>query len=47
MTKEFLLHKDKEKGKLPSLKTTHLQAPTHKPMLQLAKELFSCLRSQV
>jgi hypothetical protein len=40
MTKEFLLHKDKEK--MTSHKTTHLQAPTHKPMLQLAKELFSC-----
>jgi hypothetical protein len=46
MTKEFLLHKDKEKCKLPTHKTTHLQAPTHKPMLQLAKELFSYRRTR-
>ena len=31
---------------IPSLKTAHSQAPTHKPMLQLAKELFSCRRTQ-
>ncbi len=30
---------------MPTHKTTHLQAPTHKPMLQLAKELFSCQRT--
>jgi hypothetical protein len=41
MTKEFLMHKDKEE-KLPTHKTTHFQAPTRKPLLQLAKEQFSC-----
>lgn len=30
----------------PTHKTAHLQAPTHKPMLQLAKEQFSCQRSR-
>jgi hypothetical protein len=39
-----LLLKDKkeETGNNEQLthKTAHLQAPTHKPMLQLAKELF-------
>ena len=30
------------KMKMPTHKTAHLQAPTHKPMLQLAKEQFSC-----
>jgi len=29
----------------PTHKAAHLQAPTHKPMLQLAKELFSCRRT--
>jgi len=47
LTKEFLLHEDKEeKLKMPTHKTAHLQAPTHKPMLRLAKELFYCLRSR-
>jgi len=31
---------------MPTLKTAHLQALTHKPMLQLAKEQFSSQRSQ-
>ncbi len=31
--------------KQPTHKTTHLQAPTHKPKLQLAKELFFCQRT--
>jgi hypothetical protein len=31
--------------KQPTHKTAHSQAPTHKPMLQLAKELFSCQRT--
>jgi hypothetical protein len=30
---------------MPTHKTAHLQAPTHKPVLQLAKELFSCRRT--
>jgi len=34
--------KEKRYNELPTLKTAHLQAPTQKPMLQLAKELFSC-----
>ena len=36
----ILLQKDKKKQ--PSHKTAHLQAPTHRLTLQLAKELFSC-----
>jgi hypothetical protein len=38
-----LLHKDRKekRNEQPTHKTAHLQAPTHKPMLQLAKELFS------
>ena len=32
--------------KQPTHKTTHLQAPTHKPILQLAKELFFCHRTE-
>jgi len=31
--------------KQPPHKTAHLQAPRHKPMLQLAKELFFCERT--
>lgn len=31
---------------MPTHKTAHLQAPTHKPMLQLAKEQFSCRRTR-
>lgn len=30
----------------PTHKTAHSQAPTHKPMLQLAKEQFSCRRTR-
>jgi hypothetical protein len=48
-TADNLLLKDrKEKGYIeqPTHKTAHLQAPTHKPMLQLAKELFSCRRTR-
>jgi len=30
---------------MPTHKTAHLQAPTHKPTLRLAKELFSCQRT--
>ena len=44
-----LLLKDRKKRKRnneqPTHKTAHLQAPTHKPMLQLAKEQFSCRRT--
>ncbi len=43
-TDNFLLKEKRNNGK-PTHKTAHLQAPTHKPMLQLAKELFSCHRS--
>lgn len=32
--------------KQPPHKTAHLQAPTHEPMLQLAKELFFCHRTK-
>jgi len=38
-----LLLKDKKikpNNEQPTHKTAHLQAPTHKPILQLAKELF-------
>jgi len=38
--------KEKRNNGKPTHKTAHLQAPTHKPMLQLAKELFSCRRSR-
>jgi hypothetical protein len=47
-TADNLLLKDRMKKRYneqPTHKTTHLQAPTHKPMLQLAKELFSCQRT--
>ena len=37
--------KKKQNNEQPPHKTAHLQAPTHKPMLQLAKELFSCQRT--
>jgi len=37
--------KEKRNNEQPTHKTAHLQAPTHKPMLQLAKELFSCRRT--
>jgi len=30
---------------MPTHKTAHLQAPTQKPTLRLAKELFSCQRT--
>jgi hypothetical protein len=30
----------------PTQETAHLQAPTHKSMLQLAKELFFCLGTE-
>jgi len=43
-----LLHKDekeKRQNEQPTHKTAHSQAPTHKPMLQLAKEQFSCQRT--
>jgi len=32
--------KEKRNNEQPMHKTTHLQAPTHKPTLRLAKELF-------
>lgn len=38
--------KEKRNNEQPKHKTAHLQAPTHKPMLQHAKELFSCRRSR-
>jgi hypothetical protein len=46
-TADNLLHNDRKKknDEQPTHKTAHLQAPTHKPMLQLAKELFSCRRT--
>lgn len=37
--------KEKQNNEQPTHKTAHLQAPTHKPMLRLAKELFSCRRT--
>jgi hypothetical protein len=37
--------KEKRNNEQPTHKTAHLQAPTHKPMLQLAKEQFSCRRT--
>ena len=37
---------DKPNNEQPTHKTAHLQAPTHKPMLQLAKELLSCRRTR-
>ena len=37
--------KRKRYNEQPTHKTAHLQAPTHKPMLQLAKEQFSCRRT--
>jgi hypothetical protein len=40
MTAVILLLKDKSNEQSTN-KTTHLHAPTHKPMLQQAKELFS------
>jgi len=46
-TADNLLLKDrKERLKMPTLKTAHLQAPSHNPMLQLAKEQFSYRRTQ-
>jgi len=47
-TADNLLLKDRKRKRFneqPTHKTAHLQAPTHKPMLQLAKELFSCRRT--
>jgi len=38
--------KTKKKNENLTHKTTHLQAPTHKPILPLAKELFSCRHTQ-
>ena len=32
--------------KQPTHKTAHSQALTHEPILQLAKELFFCLRTE-
>ena len=37
--------KEKRNNGQPTHKTAHLQAPTHKPKLQLAKEQFFCLRT--
>jgi len=37
--------KEKRYNEQPTHKTAHLQAPTHKPKLQLAKEQFSCRRT--
>jgi len=37
--------KEKRNNEQPTHKTAHLQAPIHKPMLQLAKEQFSCQRT--
>jgi len=37
--------KGKRNNEQSTHKTAHLQAPTHKPMLQLAKEQFSCRRT--
>ena len=37
--------KEKRYNEQPTHKTAHLQAPTHKPMLRLAKEQFSCRRT--
>ena len=37
--------KEKRNNVQPTHKTAHLQAPTHKPKLQLAKEQFSCRRT--
>jgi len=37
--------KEKRNNEQPTHKTAHLQAPTHKPMLQLAKEQFFCRRT--
>jgi len=37
--------KEKRYNEQPTHKTAHLQAPTQKPMLQLAKEQFSCRRT--
>jgi hypothetical protein len=42
-----MTEKRKRYNEQPTHKTTHLQAPTQKPMLQLAKELFSCQRTRV
>ncbi|WP_158275725.1 hypothetical protein [Marinilabilia rubra] len=36
---------EKQNNEQPAHKTAHLQAPAHKPMLQLAKELFFCRRT--
>jgi hypothetical protein len=38
--------KEKQYNEQPTHKTAHSQAPTHKPMLQLAKEQFSCQRTR-
>jgi len=38
--------KEKRYNEQPTHKTAHSQAPTHKPMLQLAKEQFSCRRTR-
>lgn len=47
-TADNLLHKDRKEKRYneqPTHKTAHLQVPTHKPTLQLAKEQFSCRRT--
>jgi len=47
MTKEFLLHKDKEKNeKMPTHKTAHLQTAQADTRPKFAKKLFSCQRSR-
>jgi len=38
----YLKTEKEKRNEKPTHKTAHLQATTHKPMLQLAKELFSC-----
>jgi len=47
-TVKNLLQKEKKEkcyNEQPTHKTAHSQAPTHKLMLQLAKEQFSCRRT--
>ena len=43
--KELAIELGKRKNEYPTHKTAHSQAPTHKPKLQLAKELFFCQRT--
>ena len=44
--KEKKRKREKRYNEQPTHKTAHSQAPTHKPMLQLAKEQFSCQRTR-